>query len=84
MGYGGGTASGSRAGDQGFREIVPRCKPGSDFEACRWDFLIGGAGLVLWVVATFAVVGGACWFVLSGKWSLMLIKLEQKIRSLRR
>ena len=84
MGYGGGTASGSRAGDQGFRDIVQSCKPGQDFEVCRLDLLIGGAGLVLWVVATFAVVGGACWFVLSGRWSLMLIQLEQKIRSLRR
>ena len=84
MGYGGGTASGSRAGDQGFREIVSRCKPGPDFEVCRRGLLIGGAGLVLWVVATFAVVGGACWCVLSGRWSLMLIQLEQKIRSLRR
>ena len=84
MGYGGGTVSGSRAGDQGFREIVPRCKPGPDFEPCRRDLFIGGAGLVLWVVAAFAVVGGGCWLVLSGRWSLMLIKLEQKFRSLRR
>ena len=59
MGYGGGTASGSRAGDQGFREIRPRCKPGPDFEACRRDLLIEGAGLTVWVVATIAVVGGA-------------------------
>ncbi|AHF64650.1 hypothetical protein Syncc8109_2327 [Synechococcus sp. WH 8109] len=43
-----------------------------------------GAGLMLWVVATFAVTGVACWLVLSGNWALMLIKLEQKIRSLRR
>ena len=84
MAYGGGRASGSRAGDQGFREIVPRCKPGPDFEACRRDLLIGGAGLILWVVATFAVVGGVCWYVLSGRWSLILIELERKIRSLRR
>ena len=56
MGYGVGGAGG--VGDQGFREIVPRCKPGPDFEACRQDLLIGGAGLVLWVAATFAVVGG--------------------------
>ena len=39
MAYGGGRASGSRAGDQGFREIVPRCQPGPDFEACRRDLL---------------------------------------------
>ena len=84
MAYGGGRASGSRAGDQGFREIVPRCQPGPDFEACRRDLLIGGAGLILWGGGTFSVAGGACWFVLSGRWSLMLIELEQKIRSLRR
>ena len=83
MAYGGGAVSGKQ-GNQGFREIVPRCKPGPDFEACRRDLLVGGTGLVLWVVATFAVVGGACWFVLSGRWSLMLIQIEQKIRSLRR
>ena len=83
MAYGGGAVSGKQ-GNQGFREIVPRCKPGPDFEACRRDLLIEGAGLMLWVVATLAVTGVACWLVLSGKWSLMLIKLEQKIRSLRR
>ena len=77
MGYGVGGAGG--VGDQGFREIIPPCEPGPDFEACRRDLLIGGAGLMLWVVATFAVVGGSCWLVLSGRWSLMLISLEQKI-----
>ena len=83
MAYGGGAVSGNQGG-QGFREIVPRCEPGPDFEACRHDLLMGGAGLMIWVVTTFAVTGVACWLVLSGKWSLMLIKLEQKIRSLRR
>jgi hypothetical protein len=39
---------------------------------------------MLWVVATLAVTGAACWLFLSGRWTLMLIKLEQKIRSLRR
>ena len=73
MAYGGGRASGSRAGDQGFREIVPRCQPGPDFEACRRDLLIGGAGLILWGGGTFSVAGGARWFVLSGRWALMLI-----------
>ena len=83
MAYGGGAVSGKQGG-QGFREIVPRCEPGPDFEACRRDLLIEGAGLTLWVVATLAVTGVACWLVLSGKWTLMLIKLEQKIRSLSR
>ena len=84
MAYGGGRASGSRAGDQGFREIVPRCQPGPDFEACRRDLLNEVSGLVLGVIALFVVAGVACGLVLSGRWSLMLIKLEQKIRSLRR
>ena len=83
MAYGGGAVSGKQGG-QRFREIVPRCKPGPHFEACRRELLIEGAGYTFWVVAAFAVVGGACWFVLSGRWSLMLIQLEQKIRSLRR
>ena len=74
-------AGGGGGGFQGFTEIVPRCKPGPDFEACRRDLLIEGAGLILWLVLTLSVVGGACWFVLSGRWSVMLIELEQKIRS---
>ena len=74
-------AGGGGSGFQGFTEIVPRCKPGPEFEACRRDLLIEGAGLILWLVLTLSVVGGACWFVLSGRWSVMLIELEQKIRS---
>ena len=74
-------AGGGGGGFQGFTEIDPRCKPGPDFEACRRDLLIEGAGLILWLVLTLSVVGGACWFVLSGRWSVMLIELEQKIRS---
>ena len=83
MAYGGGAVTGNQGG-QGFREIVPRCEPGPDFEACRRDLLIEGTGLTLWVVATLAFTGAACWLVLSDRWTLMLIKLEQKIRSLRR
>ena len=56
MAYGGGAVSG-REGGQGFREIVPRCEPGADLEAFRRDLLIEGGGVLLWVVATFAVVG---------------------------
>ena len=82
MAYGGRAVTGNQGG-QGFREIVPRCEPGPDFEACRHDLLIEWSGLTLWVVATLAFTGAACWLVLSGKWTLVLIKLEQKIRSLR-
>ena len=45
------------------------------------DLNIGTAGVALGVVAFIGVAGGACWFVLSGQWSLMLMKLEQTIRS---
>ena len=41
MAYGGGAVTGNQGG-QGFREIVPRCEPGPDFEACRRDLLIEG------------------------------------------
>jgi hypothetical protein len=65
-------------GGQGLlRSLSPSCKP---VEECRRDLLIGGTGVIAFIV----VAGVACWFVLSGRWSLMLIELEQKIRSLRR
>ena len=70
--------------DQGFREVEPSCKPGPDFEACRRDKLIGGAGLLIWVVAAFAITGFACWFALSGRLNLAMVTLEQKIRSMRK
>ena len=74
MGYG---AAGTGIGrDLGFREIVPQCEPGPDFEACRQETIVEGSAVVL--------VGSTCWLVLSGRWSLMLISIEQKIRSLRR
>ena len=74
MGYG---AAGTGIGrDLGFREIVPQCEPGPDFEACRQETIVEGSAVVL--------VGSTCWLVLSGRWSLMLILIEQKIRSLRR
>jgi len=79
MGY---RAGGTSGRDQGFREIIPRCK--TDHEACRRELLIETAGYTFWVVAAFAVVGGACWFVLSDRWTVRLIKLEQMIRSSRR
>ena len=81
MAYGGGTAS--KSGAQ-LEIIVPSCESGPDLEACQRDLFIGSLGLMLGVAATFAVVGGAFWFVLSGRWTVMLIKLEQKFRSLLR
>ena len=82
MGYG---AAGTGIGkDLGFREIVPQCEPGPDFEACRQETIVEGSAVVLVVVAAVVLVVSTCWLVLSGRWSLMLISLEQKIRSLRR
>ena len=46
-------------------------------EGCRRDVLFVGTGVIAFIV----LAGVACWLVLSGRWSLMLIKLEQKIRS---
>ena len=57
--------------------LLPPCEP---VEKCRQDLLIGGTGIVVFIV----IAGVACWLVLSGRWTVMLIKLEQKIRSLRR
>ena len=72
-------------GGQGLlKSLSPTCEPGPDFEACQRDLNIGTAWAALGVVAFICLAGGICWLVLSGKWSLMLIELEQKIRSLHR
>ena len=77
-GYGGA----GPAGQEGLlRVVLPRCEPGPGVDACQPDLNIGTAGVALGVVAFVEVAGGACWFVLSGQWSLMLMKLEQTIRS---
>ena len=49
-------------------------------EGCSRDVLFVGTGVIAFIV----LAGVACWLVLSGRWTVMLIKLEQKIRSLRR
>ena len=82
MGYD--TAGTGIGRDLGFREIVPQCEPGPDFEACRQETIVDASAVVLVVVAAVVLVGSSCWLVLSGRWSLMLISIEQKIRSLRR
>ena len=82
MGFNAGGAGG--VGNQGFREIVPQCEPGPDFEACRQETIVEASAVVLVVVAAVVFIGSTCWLVLSGKWSLLLISLEQRMRSLRR
>ena len=79
-----GTAGTGIGKDLGFIEIVPQCEPGPDLEACRQETIVEGSAVVLVVVAAVVLVGSTCWLVLSGRWSLMLISIEQKIRSLRR
>ena len=82
MGFNAGGAGG--LGNQGFREIVPQCEPGPDFEACRQETIVEASAVVLVVVAAVVLIGSTCWLVLSGRWSLLLISLEQRMRSLRR
>ena len=69
---------GSHGGQGLLWRLSPSCDPA--VEGCRRDVFIAGTGVITFIV----VAGLACWLVLSGKWTLMLIKLEQKIRSLRR
>ena len=58
MGFGaGGTAAG---GNRGFREIVPQCEPGPDFEACRQETMVGASLVTLFVVAVVVLVGSTC------------------------
>jgi len=53
-------------------------------EAALHATLVGVSVVVLVVVAAVVLVGSTSWLDLAGRWSLMLISLEQKIRSLRR
>ena len=85
MSYGSGFGG---AGDRGniFREIMPVCEPGPEFEACRAE-KVTEAALLLSVVAAFlAVTGTWIWLVLSGRWELLRIthlnkaKLRQFLR----
>ena len=81
MAYGG---AGPGAQEGLFKAVLPTCEPGPDFEACERDLYIGTAGIALGVIAFIVLAGVACWLVFSGKGSLMLIELEQKIQRLRR
>ena len=38
----------------------------------------GGPSPSDFVVKAFAIVGGACWFVLTGRWTLIRTELEKK------
>ena len=68
---------GNHAGSGG-QKLSLSCDPA--VEGCSRDVLFVGTGVIAFIV----LAGVACWLVLSGRWSLMLIRLEQKIRSLLR
>ena len=51
-GLGGGW--GQSAGNRGFREIEPVCKPGPNFDSCSRDQLIGTGGVVF-AIALFCL-----------------------------
>ena len=61
-GLGGGW--GQSAGNRGFREIQPVCKPGPDFDTCAREQLIASTGVVLAIVFSLAYRA-----LLSGFWS---------------
>ena len=62
-GLGGGL--GQSAGNRGFLEIEPICKPGLNFDSCSRDQLIG-TGVVVFAVALFVGLSGfVVWFVVT-------------------
>ena len=59
---------GQSAGNRGFREIEPVCKPGPNFDSCSRDQLIG-TGVVVFAVALFVGLSGfVVWFVVTDQW----------------
>ena len=69
---------GQSAGNRGFREIEPVCKPGPDFDSCSRDQLIGTGGVVFAVALFVGLSGFVVWFVVTDQW----FALGDKIRSL--
>ena len=59
-GLGGGW--GQSAGNRGFREIEPVCKPGPNFDSCSRDQLIG-TGVVVFAIALFCLPIRICHLV---------------------
>ena len=76
-GLGGGW--GQSAGNRGFREIEPICKPGPNFDSCSRDQLIGTGGVICAVALFVGLSGFVVWFVVTDQW----FALGDKIRSLR-
>lgn len=70
---------GQSAGNRGFRDSEPVCKPGPDFDSCTRDQLIGTGGVVLAIVEFVDLSGFVVWFVVSDQW----IALKDKIRAWR-
>lgn len=76
-GLGGGW--GQSAGNRGFREIQPVCKPGPDFDTCAREQLIGSTGVVLAIVLFVGLSGFVIWFLVTDQW----FALGDRIRSWR-
>ncbi len=59
---------GQSAGNRGFRDIKPACKPGPDFDSCTREQLIGTSGVVLAIALFIGLSGFVVWFVLTDQW----------------
>ena len=70
---------GQSAGNRGFREIEPVCKPGPNFDSCSRDQLIGTGGVVLAIALFVCLSGFVVWFVVSDQWFV----LKDQMRALR-
>ena len=70
---------GQSAGNRGFREIEPVCKPGPNFDSCSLDQLIGTGGVVFAIALFVCLSGFVVWFVVTDQW----FAFGDKIRSLR-
>ena len=76
-GLGGGW--GQSAGNRGFRELEPVCKPGPNFDSCSRDQLVGTGGVVLAIALFVGLSGFVVWFVVSDQWFV----LKDQMRALR-
>ena len=77
-GYGG--SWGQSAGNRGFREIEPVCKPGPNFDSCSRDQLVGTAGVVLAIALFVCLSGFVVWFVVSDQWFVLKDQISARNR----
>ena len=74
---------GQSAGNRGFREIEPVCKPGPNFDSCSRDQLLGSGGVVLAIAFFVCLSGFVVWFVVSDQ-SFVLKDQMRALRSRKR